>query len=194
MTVFLDWLDNLRYDRPGLFALLVMAGIALLLVLAFMAFPATPAARAVGVTGLQERVRAVGNAASWGARALLNRGGDETPQRRFGNIEGVDQKGSVIVTQVEGTAWVQRLYGVADAQLTDLHGAARVLSTYRTENARLDIYRGDQAVLWVKGVPVNVKLIEAGVARPDPNPPTNIVDLAFATYYWRIAKGTQPKD
>lgn len=194
MAAFLDFLDNLRYDRPGLFALLVLAGVGLLLAAMFMAFPATPAARAIGVTTLQERVRAVANAGYWGARALLNRSGDETPQRRFGNIEGVDPKGSVIVTQVEGAEWVQRLYGVADAQLTDLAGAARVLSAYRTENARLDIYPGDQAVLWVRGVPVNVKLIEAGVARPDPNPPTNIVDLAFATYYWRIAKGTPPKD
>jgi hypothetical protein len=34
-------------------------------------------------------------------------------------------------------------------------------------------------------------LIEAGYAIPDPNPPTNIVDIAFSTYYWRLFHGTK---
>jgi len=57
------------------------------------------------------------------------------------------------------------------------------------ENARFDIYGQEQVVTWIRNTPLNVKLIEAGVAKPDPKPPTNIFDLAFATYYWGIAKG-----
>lgn len=185
-------IDDWRFDRPLVF----WGGLAVLLIaltmLFFLEIPETPTTRLLGISNGQDRVRSVFRGIYWSSRALLNRAGTEQPARIYGNVEGIDPAGNLIVTVAQGDKWVERRYGVADTQILDLHGAARLVAEYRTKAARLDVYsHQQQAVVWYAGVPLNVAMIEAGIARPDPNPPTNIVDLAFATYYWAVARGTR---
>lgn len=185
-----DWIDALRYDHPYIYRVGMSISISVVVLLGFLFLPESPMLRAMGVTGFQTRVSAFTNALYWSSRARMNgKSTTDTPKVFYGNMEGVDASGKLIVTVAEGGHWVRHLLCVADVVLTDIYGVAWQVGALRLEDAKFEVYRDDQAVIWVRGVPFNVKLIEAGVAKPDPTPPTNIVDVAFATYYWGIAKG-----
>lgn len=184
----MEWLETVRYDHPGVFRGVVACAVVVGAVLAFLALPESPLLRAMGITGAQKRISAAANGLYWEARAWLGTPGTETPVRLYGNMEGLDRAGRVIVSIAEGDHWVKRHFALADAQIEDMYGAAQIVGALRTEHATFDVY-GESVVAWIHGVPVNIKLVEAGVARPDPHPPTNIVDRIFATYYWTVAKG-----
>jgi hypothetical protein len=102
---------------------------------------------------------------------------------------GIDKNGKLVILTPDGDRFVQSTVRIADTRLTNLYGAAGAVADARTADARFDIYNNDEVVVWIRSAPFNVKLIEDGLAVPDPRPPTNIVDKAFATYYWRIWKG-----
>ena len=184
-----DWLDALRYDHPGVYHMLLVVVGTITLFVCFMLLPASPMLSAVGITELQKRVSAAANGLYWSARAALHREGEVGYTQIYGNVEGVDPSGKLIVTVAQGDKWVRHHLTLANVKITDLYGAVQIVGSLRMENARFDIYGKEQVVTWIRNVPLNVKLIEAGVAKPDPVPPTNIFDLAFATYYWGIVKG-----
>lgn len=186
-----DWLDGLRYERPAWFWVLMFATGSVVCAFGFMLLPDTPMLRAMGITGVQRRISASTHGVSWSMRALINRDGATECIQVFGNVEGVDYGGMVVVTVAQADNWRQFSLTLANTQVTDLMGVARIIAKLKAENARFDIYPQGQTVVWIHNVPLNVKLIEAGVAKPDPNPPTNIYDRAFATYYWEIAKGRE---
>lgn len=185
-----DAIDTLRFDHPGAYRSLLAACIGAAVVITFLMLPDSPLLRAMGITGMQKRVTALSNALYWSTRAALNaKSSTEKPIVLYGNMEGIDQAGKLIVIAPSGSQWVRHSLALADTVITDLYGVAQQVGALRLEDAKFEVYHGDQAVIWVRGVPFNVKLIEAGVAKPDPSPPTDIVDIAFATYYWGIAKG-----
>lgn len=185
-----NWLDTLRYDHRGLYRGLVAVIVMFVLGLAFLALPDSPMLGAMGVTGVKKRFSAFSNALYWSSRtAVNNKASADSPSVFYGNMEGVDQAGKLIVTVPNGSKWVRHYFALADIVITDIYGVAQQVGALRLEDAKFEVYSVDQAVVWVRGVPFNVKLIESGVAKPDPIPPTNIVDIAFATYYWGIAKG-----
>lgn len=188
-----DWIDALRFDHPYVYRVGMLVSIAAVVLCSFLLLPESPMLRAMGVTGFQMRVSALTNALYWSSRARMNaKATTDSPKVYYGNMEGVDATGKLIVTVAEGGHWVRHYFGVADVVLTDIYGVAWQVGALRLEDAKFEVYRDEQAVIWVRGVPFNVKLIEAGVAKPDPTPPTNIVDVAFATYYWGIARGKPP--
>lgn len=187
-----QWLDNLRYDHPGSHGVLVVVVATATLAACFMMLPQSPLFVAIGVSGTQLRVSAATNGVYWSTRALLHAAADGVPTQVFGNVDGVDKSGKLIVSIPDRSKWVHRQLVLANADVVDLYGFAQIVGALRTENARFEIYPGERAVVWIRGAPLNVKAIEAGVATPDPNPRTNIFDLAFAAYYWTIAKGSGP--
>lgn len=189
MWSFREWLDNVRYDHPGLYGVLLVSVGTMTVFVCFMLLPESPLLKAMGVSGLQTRISATTNGLYWSTRATFNSAGDGEAVQVFGNVEGIDKSGKLIVSVPEGAQWIRRLLTLANAEVVDLYGVAQIVGSLRTENARFEIYPTDRAVVWIRGAPLNVKLIEAGVAKPDPNPRTNIFDLAFAAYYWSIAKG-----
>lgn len=189
-----EWLDNLRYDHPAAFGVAVVCGSLVAAAACFMALPESPLLEAMGVNGVQRRVSASFEAVYWSSRALIHTGDDDVPVSVFGNVDGVASDGRLIVSVPEGAKWVHRRLALANAQVVDVYGAARIVGEVRSDNARFEIYPPDRAVVWIRAAPLNVKLIEAGVAKPDPNPRTNIFDLAFAAYYWSVAKGGAPKE
>lgn len=185
-----DFIESVRYDYPILFRSVVGIISLTVLVVVFMSLPATPLMRAIGVSTAQKKVSSLYYAGFWYVRASTNAEGLQALQITYGNIIGLDKDGSLVISVPVNGKFEQSKVLIADTKLTDLYGAAALVGQFRTEDAKFEIYEGRQAVIWIRDVPFNVKLIEAGYAVPDPNPPTNIVDKAFATYYWRNFNGS----
>ena len=183
-----EFVDYLRGGYPWSLRFLGAGSALLAAGILITSVPESPLLNAIGVTAIQKRAAALANAVYWSARAIMNRSSTETPTTLFGNLEGVDPTGKLIATVPTGRQWVRHYLHVADATVVDVYGVAKLVRPLRNEDARFDIYRGDQAVVWMQGVPFNVKLIEAGVAMPDPHPPTNIVAASFAAYYWSLTR------
>lgn len=184
-----EWLDALRYDHPGVYRLVLVVAATLTVFVSFMLLPDAPMLRAMGISGLQQRISASANGVYWSTRAAFNKDGVGQHEQFFGNVEGVDQSGKLIVSIPREDKWTRQTLVLANAEVTDLYGVAQIVGSLRMENARFDVYEQGAVVAWIRNTPLNVKLIEAGVAKPAERPPTNIFDLAFATYYWGLAKG-----
>jgi hypothetical protein len=184
-----DWLDNLRYDHPGIYRALLAALGVFVFALCFMLLPDSPILRAMGITGLQKRVSAAANGVYWSTRAMFHNNIEVEHTQLYGNVDGIDQSGKIIITVPQGDKWVRLSFALANIEIADIYGVAQIAGSLRTESARFELYGNEYVVVWIRNTPLNVKLIEAGVANPAPRPPTNIFDLAFAAYYWGIAKG-----
>ena len=186
----IEILENLRYDRPLTFRVLLAAASVMVLGGGFAALPENDFFRTIGVTGVQVRCGALVRAIRWQTRVLIHRESDgEQPRVVYGNMVGIDKNGQLVILTPVGDRFVQSTVRIADTRLTDLYGAAAAVAAARTADARFDFYNNYEVVVWIRSAPFNVKLIEDGHAEPDPRPPTNIVDKAFAAYYWRIWKG-----
>lgn len=185
-----SFFDNLRYDHPFIYRSLITVVVMACVLFLFFLIPPSPLMRVIGVTSLQERMSALYYATFWQVRAAA-KGSDVVPvlNTTYGNMAGLDPEGKLVIAVPSGTRFVHSKVNIADIRLVDLFGAATLIGQLRTEDARFDIYHDNQVVVWIRNVPFNVKLIEAGFAIPEPNPPTSIVDKAFSAYYWRIFNG-----
>ena len=192
MEALSDWLESFKYDHPGIYRIFVVIFSISVLLIGFMMLPDSPMLKAMGINGVQKRISATANGIYWSSRASISQAGNPEHTQEYGNLEGVDRIGKIIVSVPEHDKWIRKNLALANAEITDMYGAAQIIGSLRTENARFDIYAPDRVVIWIRNAPLNVKLIEAGVAKPDTNPLTNIFDIAFATYYWGEAKGTRP--
>lgn len=185
-----DFFDNLRFDHPAIFKWLMASFFATVVCVIFFSLPPSPLLRAMGVTSVQKKMSSLYYAVFWQVRAATNDAPVEgTLKTTFGSLAGLDPSGMLVVSMPEGNHFVQSRVWIADIKITDLYGTAALIGGLRTEDAKFDVYPGNQVVVWIRDVPFNVKVIEAGFGSPDPNPPTNIVDKAFAAYYWRIFNG-----
>ncbi|MGE4371122.1 MAG: hypothetical protein AB7E12_15745 [Burkholderiaceae bacterium] len=184
----MDWLDTLRYDYPRLFRVVVIVILLIMLAGGFMMIPDGSMARAIGITDVQQRVSATVNGIYWSTRALAHQDGPEQHVQLYGNIEGIDESKKLVVSIPVNDQFQQRSFQLANTEIVDVYGAVHTVGALRQETARFDVYDGNNVVVWIRGTPLNVRLIEAGVARPAPKPPSNIFDRAFAAYYWRLAK------
>lgn len=182
----IGWLEDLRYEYPRLVWSSIWLAMLAALSAGFMAIPDTPTSNAMGLVRLQERATSLVRAVRWYVRVQVNTEGVASPKRiTYGTVLGLDRHGNLVISEAVDDRWQKTKVRLADVKLIDVRGAATAVKEFRDENARFEIYEDEQAVVWINGWPLNVKLIESGFADPDPNPPTNIVDKAFATYYWR---------
>lgn len=186
-----DFFENLRYDHPAFFRSAICTLSLTVILVIFMYIPSSPLMNVLGVTTGQRKLSALYYAAFWHARAATNQNAEARALRSmYGSLVGIDRSGQLIISIPVGNRFVQSVVHIADVKVTNIYGAAEMISGLRGEDAKFDFYPHDEVVVWVRGAPFNVKLIEAGHAIPDPSPPTNIVDKAFATYYWRILNGS----
>lgn len=186
----MEFIENLRYDRPILFRVLVTSVAVIFIGSAFAALPQNSFFEAIGVTKAQVRCGALYRAGFWHMRAMLHRDSEgDKPRVVYGNMVGIDTNGYLVILTPAGDKFVQSTVRLADTTIVNLYGAAAAVALESTADARFDIYNQNEVVVWVRSAPFNVQLIEEGHAKPDPRPPTNIVDKAFAAYYWRIWKG-----
>lgn len=186
----MGWLESSRVERPWTYRGLVGVCTALVLFLCFILLPESAMLRAMGVTKLQNRVSAAANGLYWSSRSVLHgNGGVIAVGRVFGSVQGIDEKGKLIASLPTGDRWESKHFTLANIQIVDAYVAAQIVGSLQAENARFEIFDGDSAVVWIRNSPLNIKLIEAGAAKPDPNQPSNIFDEAFAAWYWGMARG-----
>jgi len=187
-----EFISNFRYDYPIPFKTVVAIFSFVFLLLLFMAIPNAPLMNVIGVTAGQKKVNALYFATFWSVRSYMHDAATAQKEKSlFGSMIGVDVNGNLIISIPVGEKFEQYSVRIADAKLVDLYGVAAMVGTLRTESAIFDFYPNNEVVVWIRGTPFNVKLIESGFAVPEPTPPTIIVDRAFATYYWRIFNGTE---
>lgn len=181
------WIEDLQDDHPIVWRLLWIGAAMLGLFFGFLALPDTDFFRAVGITTAQHRVITAEHALYWSTRAALHKSASAPGQVTviYATLLGVDATGRVLVSVPVGDHFEQRAYGVADVDIRDTHGAAAIVAKHQFADIRLELYSAHQAVIWLDARPLNLMFIEAGVAAADPTPPTNIVDSAFAAYYWQ---------
>lgn len=180
---------DFRYDRPRLYWLTVTALVVGGVVSVFLILPQNQFFEAVGVTGGQRRVHALKNATYWYGRSLIHASSEGLAfDVRYGNVVRFSD-GVVVASIPQGEKFEEVRLHFADVVVRSSEAADSVVRSARFRDARFEIYDKDKSVVWIDGKPLNITLIEVGAAQPDPNPPTNIVDLAFASYYWAQLKG-----
>ncbi|WP_137922309.1 hypothetical protein [Hydrogenophaga sp. 2FB] len=186
--VLLDWFEDLREARPALaWSAVVTSGVAVLLAL-IMAMPASPVMNAIGATDLQNKIRAVGQAAYWSYRVAVGRNAVEKPKTLYGTVTGASNTGKVLMSIPVGSSFQVVEVMLANLDRETIHPGAmwKVVEEVKNQNARVDVYPDGRSVIWIRGLPLNLRVIEAGAAMPETNPVTNIVDKAFASYYWKL--------
>jgi hypothetical protein len=181
--------EDFKYDWPRTYRIIAGVTLAAFGLALFAALPDNDAMRATGVVALQERSKALGEAAYWQARAAINRHGESAPVVEYGSVIGINAEKRVVVSIPRNDRFVTQSFQLANVVVTDLEATAAIISRNRLSNARVDVY-GDAAVIWIDDTPLNVDLVKLGLARPAQDPPTNIVDRAFAAYFWNVAAGS----
>ncbi|CAN7751291.1 hypothetical protein [Duganella sp. LjRoot269] len=180
--------EDFKYESPNLYRLAVGGGITAVVIFALALFPDGEFARASGIRHMQIKTGALKSALYWETRAMFHPSDVSVPEVGFGFLQGIEYDARVVASVPVDSAYVMKRYQLADIKVTNLVGTANMLAALRTTDATLNVY-GDRVVVWIDEKPLNVTMIESGLAVPDPNPPTNIVDKAFAAYYWRIFNG-----
>lgn len=162
----------------------------------FLLVPKSAFTMWLGVVGAQERVVAAHNAAFWKIRSLIApRTGVTMSEPVYGQIVGLTKEGEVVLRVSQGNRWVGMAQPLAGIEIRDRYRAANHLRSLRDTTAKIDVYRssvgrsGSAVVVWVHGQPVNLVLVEDGLARPEMRPETSVTDAAYAAYYWRVARG-----
>lgn len=186
--VLLEWFEDLREARPVLaWSGAVAGGFAILLAL-IMAMPSSPVMNAIGATELQNKIRAVGQAAYWSYRVAVGRNAVEKPKTLYGTVTGASSTGMVLMSIPVGSSFQVVEVMLANLDRQTIYPAAmwKVVEEVKNQNARVDVYPDGRSVIWIRGLPLNLRVIEAGAAMPETNPVTNIVDKAFASYYWKV--------
>lgn len=112
-----------------------------------------------------------------------------SPQSHFSAIVIGYAKGGALVLKKPTKSIVQAQ--LADLIITDEVGVARYIRKYVNKTVYVDYYEYDSEgkrhsaiIVWKEsGEPMNLSLIDSGLAKPITNPPTNIVHQLFAEYY-----------
>ena len=129
----------------------------------------------------------------WQYRAVrydgMDKAGVETPHSSVpGTIEGMTKEGKLVVRYPYEGRFVDEAFEMADLKLINVEFVAKYVNDFKLQSINIDIYKTkstDLVVIWMQsGKPLNLMLIEEQLATPVENPPTNIVNLLMAAYYW----------
>ena len=181
-------LADMRFDHPRLFWTGAVGLVGGLLVAGFFALPANHFMEAAGITSTQQRALALKSAVYWYSRSLIHASAKDLHfDTKFGNV--VSYSDALHTSMPVGEEFEDVKLHLADVLVVSPAAANSIVEAVRFKDAKFEIYDGDKSVVWIGGKPLNITMIEAGAATPDPNPPTNIVDVAFASNYWGQLKG-----
>jgi len=180
-------LENLTL-KMGRWTVSLMASI--LLLGFFWWISGTGAGQALGLGDARHRVESGFKAGYWAIRAVRGSENAEESGLSFRGYIDRAQDDLLLVYLYEGKGRMRLIVRLANVR----EGSVNVedfAKTYRGQNLKFDVYRLPneryaRAVIWQRDIPLNLKVIErAGGA--ELNPPTNVVDKVFASYYWRLA-------
>lgn len=146
----------------------------------------------LGFTSLKTRVIAAKESTYWSYRAWKN-SNDATalapPERSYGFLTSVNRDGTINITVIKDKQYQLQRIKLADIIVNNANALAAIVDMHKTDNAEFELYETGQelpyTVVWIDNEPFNLKIITAGIAKPDTTPPTNIVDRLFAEYYWK---------
>lgn len=183
----------------GRFLLRALIIIAVLgaLIFGFTVMERQPAiSQTFGLTDLRLRAQALPDAVFWSFRKWKNNKAEHySPiDMRYGYARDFIN-GQLIVHEYTKNGRIEKSYPLASIETySNQHGAIRAwVRERRGAETRFDIYTNakgvEHTVVWTRTGPWNVQLIALGYAYPSPNPPTNVVDAAFAEHYWQRVKG-----
>lgn len=149
-----------------------------------------------GLTDLRLRMQAFPDAMYWSYRKWANTKAESYSPiaTRYGYARDFNA-GQLLVHEYTKTGRVEKSYPLASIEIYNhQHAAMRQWVRERSgAETRFDIYTNakglEHVVVWAGSGPWNVQFISQGFAYPSPNPPTNVVDAAFAEYYWNRVKG-----
>lgn len=183
--------DSIRDDHPGTFRALLVLAIMTATTTSFLLLPDLPVLRVMGVTAAQQRIKALGKATYWAAKAItrVNEKGVQA-KTLYGNIEGVSEDGQVIVAVPSGAQWSPQKFQLADIAIVDKDGHFQQINALRFADAKIVVFNDQRAIISVHGEPLNVMLVANGTAVPQALPVTDIADAVLATHYWNIATGS----
>jgi hypothetical protein len=111
-----------------------------------------------------------------------------SPQKHFSAVVRGYNKGGYMVLQIPNDVIEAQL---ADLIIKDEAAVARYVNRYINQTVYVDHYEYDAdgerhsaVIVWEEsGAPMNLSLIDSGLAKPITKPPTNIVHQLFAKYY-----------
>lgn len=182
------WFFDFKFQYPWRYKSLIAALIFGSIFIVLMMVPESTFTRAIGIIHLQQRAVALKHALYWDIRVYTNPNVSVKHTVKYGFVDGLTKDSLLAVSIPQGDIYVKEEYRLADVQIKNAIAVSYHVKAYRAVNARFDIY-DDMVVVYLDGVPLNLQIIENGMATPDPNPPSNIVDAAFATHYWGIVRG-----
>lgn len=181
----------------------IIVGLSLSLLLIVLVLPNTQFTRAVGVIDFQQRVYALRQALYWQSRVVMHPEHAVDHRILYGFVNAVMPDGKVEISYANDSKYVTERFQLADLKIQNYAALDTFFKQNQSMGIKADVY-GDMVVLHFDGVmesmdkdvqakPLNIQFIEKGDAIPDPNPPTNIVDRAFAAHYWKMTFGAQEK-
>lgn len=147
-----------------------------------------------------DKLYALGKYIKWEIRAQIYDGPDkhsETPAEHFvAEILGVTSDGHVVFTRGSENGTVQVEAELADLNILDLEGTTKIINRYKGKRVFVDYYQYEEngvihdcVVIWDEfEAPINVEVVERHFAEPIEKPPTNVVNMLMASYFWKVFK------
>lgn len=175
-------------------AILILMALTFLLVVLLL--PNNSFTNAIGVVDFQFRFNSLKSAIYWQSRVLMNPYKEVEHSVVYGHINSIDQYGYIEAIVPVEDRFETKKFSLAVLQIRDYKSLSKFFQERRNFGVKFELY-GNMAVLhsdnlpdsFTPRVPLNIQFIEKGYAVADPNPPSNIVDSAFAAYYWSIVRG-----
>lgn len=185
-----EWLFDFKHEHPFSYRLAVSIITLVICVSGFMLIPKSDFAKFLGVEKVQGRGTALRHALYWESRAIFNKPATIEHSILYGFLHSVDRHGVIVVSVPLESEYVKREFTLADMKVKDFKAIDSFIKSNKTASVRLEVY-GDMVVVYLGAIAMNVGFIESGFAIPDLNPPSKIVDIAFATYYWSLVRGKE---
>lgn len=136
-------------------------------------------------TGLDLRLNHLVQAAKW---SIVSANWDDMPhEKTYGFIERAFEDGSievVLYTQAGLRSSIKVLGSIDPLVPRYMHDYERYLLQYRRQDAVIDIYDNQYIVIWVDGEPINLQLIEQGLAIPN-TVPSALYPRIWVRHHWR---------
>lgn len=156
-----------------------------------ISLPNNPLLSTLGITILQERSIALTKATYYSIRSMLHHDNAlaQAPVIVYGTLDGIQTDGRIQFTIPSGDHFEHKSTLLADVIVRSSPGAQSIVDRLKLEDVKFVVYKDAFSVLYVRDDIVNMMIIKEGFGEPVMNPSTNILDAAFAAYYWRIFKG-----
>jgi hypothetical protein len=143
----------------------------------------------LGANRAKEKIIAIKEFAFWRFRAWRNEKKHVSPPHKhyYGSLDTANRDGTLNIIVIDQSEYRKMRISLADVIVHDPNALAVIVNLNRNLDVEFDLYETGETypftVIWLNGKPFNIQVIVSGVGRPDSNPPTNIVDKAFAEYY-----------